>query len=80
MKTPETDAELNHVRHLLEDLAKTMTKLHEAGVPVQTKFDSIISDYGYVLANEDGSWRAAVKIGGPPKWWSKHDRNLPDDQ
>lgn len=80
MTTPETDEELAHVKDLLEDLAATMTKLHEAGVSVETKFGSILSDYGYCLQNEDGSWRACVKLGKPPKWWDKHDRNLPDDQ
>jgi hypothetical protein len=77
--TPESSDELEHVKDLLEDLASTLTKLYEAGVPVELKFGSVFSDYGYCLQNEDGSWRAAVKIGGPPKWWSKHDRKNPDD-
>lgn len=79
MVTPSTDEELERVRELLEELATTMTKLHEAGVAVDLKFNSIISDYGYCLQNEDGSWRARVKLGGPPKWWSNHDRTNPDD-
>lgn len=79
MNTPSTDEELAHVRFLLEDLAETMNKLHEAGVLVETKFNSIISDYGYCLQNEDGSWRARVKLGAPPKWWDHHDRLNPED-
>lgn len=77
METPET--ELAKVRSLLEDLAKTLTKLHDSGVPVELKFNSVLSDWGYCLQNEDGSWRAAIKAGNPPKWWPKHDRMMPDD-
>ena len=79
MGTPSTEEELEHVKELLEDLAVTMTRLHDAGVTVEAKFNSIISDYGYCLQNDDGSWRARVKLGGPPKWWSEHDRTNPDD-
>ena len=79
METPTTEEELENVKRLLEELAETLTRLHKAGVPVETKFNSIVSDYGYCLQNEDGSWRARVKLGGPPKWWSKHDRTNPDD-
>jgi hypothetical protein len=79
MDTPSTEEELEHVKDLLEELAVTMTRLHEAGVTVEAKFNSIISDYGYCLQNDDGSWRARVKLGRPPKWWSEHDRTNPDD-
>lgn len=79
MTTPASETELANVKRLLEELAETLTRLHEAGVSVETKFNSIISDYGYCLQNEDGSWRARVKLGEPPKWWSNHDRTNPDD-
>ena len=70
---------MDRARVLLEELAQILTKLHEAGVPVEMKFNSVFSDVGYCLQNEDGTWRAAVKLGKPPKWWSKHDRTNPDD-
>jgi hypothetical protein len=79
MTTPASETDLDNVKRLLEELAETLTRLHEAGVPVETKFNSIISDYGYCLQNEDGSWRARVKLGGAPKWWANHDRTNPDD-
>ena len=77
----EVDSEegVDQAKLLLEELASVLNKLHWAGVPVQLKFDSVFSDVGYCLQNEDGSWRAAVKAGKPPKWWTKHDRHNPDD-
>ena len=79
METPSTDEELENVKRLLEELASTMNRLHEAGVTVEAKFDSIISDYGYCLQDSDGTWKARVKFGKPPKWWDSHDRANPDD-
>jgi hypothetical protein len=71
--------DVDRAKELLVELAEILNKLHQTGTPIELKFDSVFSDVGYCLQNEDGSWRAAVKTGKPPKWWSKHDRHNPDD-
>jgi hypothetical protein len=35
-------------------------------VDVNAKYDAVITDYGYVLKNENGGWSARLKVGEPP--------------
>lgn len=75
----DVEADVERAKILLEELAQVLNNLHSTGVLVEMKFNTVFSDVGYCLQNDDGSWRAAVKVGKPPKWWAKHDRRNPDD-
>lgn len=74
-----TEEDVERAKSLLLELTEVLNKLHAAGAPVEMKFNTVFSDVGYCLQNDDGSWRAAVKAGKPPKWWAKHDRHDSDD-
>lgn len=75
----EQEARLAVVGSYLDQLASALTGLSRMGVPVELRFGSILTDVGYVLQNEDGTWRARPKVGPEPDWWDLADRADPDD-
>ena len=56
-------------RVALEEVAAALTKLQLSGQRVDVRFGSVMTDHGYVLPNEDGTWSAKLKVGDAPAWW-----------
>lgn len=67
------------VELLLSKLAGVLTELNSEGVAVELKFGSVFTDMGYVLQNEDGSWRSCPKVGPAPEWWDIYGRYDTED-
>lgn len=47
----------------LGDCARLLNELEELGVPVTLKWDSVSTDFGYVLRGPDNKWSPRLKAG-----------------
>lgn len=54
---------------LLVTIAEAFNQLRNLGEKVDVRFGSVMTNYGYVLQNHDGSWEAKLKAGEAPPWW-----------
>ena len=64
---------------LLHVIADAFNQLNELGERIDIRFNSVMTNYGYVLQGDDGVWSAKLKVGEPPTWWTTHHHQDPDD-
>jgi hypothetical protein len=50
---------------LLHDLTRTLNQLHALGVNATVRYGCVLTDHGFVLREEDGSWSVRLKIHDP---------------
>lgn len=65
---------------LLGVVADALNQLDDQGERVDVRFGAIMTNYGYVLQNSDGSWSAKLKVGEAPSWWGGNSPAEPDDE
>lgn len=65
---------------LLGVIADALNQLVDLGERVDVRFGAIMTNYGYVLPNSDGSWSAKLKLGGAPEWWGGESPTDPGDE
>jgi len=57
----------NNVEHdLLVTIERALNALSRHGARPIVKYGAVMTDHGYVLPNQDGTWEAKLKLSGGP--------------
>lgn len=64
----------------LSKVAQALNELYDLGERVDIRFGSVMTDYGYVLCDDDGRWSSKMKAGEPPAWWRTLSPMAADDE
>jgi hypothetical protein len=64
----------------LAQVADALNVLYDLGERVDIRFGSVMTDFGYVLCDDEGRWTVKMKVGEPPEWWKSSSSLDPDDE
>lgn len=64
----------------LTEVANALNKLYGLGEHVDIKFGIFITDYAYLVCDNDNTWSVKMKTGGAPQWWDGAPPTIPDDE
>jgi hypothetical protein len=53
------------VRRNLAEIAQALNALRDLGVTVSARHGAVITDYGFLLPCDDGSWHVRMKLYDP---------------
>ena len=64
----------------LAGVADALNVLYDLGERVDIRFGTVMTDFGYVICDENGRWTVRMKVGEPPESWSAENRDAIDDE
>jgi hypothetical protein len=64
----------------LAQVADALNVLYSLDERVDIRFGAVVTDFGYVVCDDDGRWSVKMKVGEPPQWWADKSRHTPDDE